>query len=92
MTWRYYLPDEHNNVEPPISEMYVLPGTFTSAYFAAQAAVQDEWDNHDGWERGCDKPFDLVIADPRGKLTTFVGNNEATIYHNAEEKADAQPC
>lgn len=85
-TWRYYCPADEPGVEPPVSEMRVLPGRFTVAYFAAQAAVEDDWNNHDGWERGCDKPFDLVIADPRGKLTTFVANNEATVCHSADEK------
>lgn len=86
MMWRYYIPDEHDNAVPPTEDMYVVPGKFVSAWGAAQAAVQDDWDNHDGWERGCNKPFDLVVVHPDGEHFTFVANNEATVSHTAEKK------
>ena len=86
MTWRYFIPDDHGKDVPTAEDMTVLKGTFPTPWHAAQAAVEDDWDNHDGWERGCDKPFDFVVVDPDGTMTTFTGNNEASVDHTANQK------
>jgi hypothetical protein len=83
MMWRYYVPDNWGKDEPSVEDMRELPGSHANAWCAAQAAVEDDWDNCDGWERGCDKPFDLVVVSPGGQRHRFVGNNEATVSHGA---------
>lgn len=83
--WKYYVPEHGETVE----ESHTICTYFWQSVFdaeeAAKFAAEDDWDNHDGWDRGIGCGPDIVVIDPDGTETKFSVTREATIAHNVCE-------
>ena len=91
MTKEYsvYFPDEGESKDDA-RRVHSRPGlTIYDAEDAAIAACELDFSHRDGWERGMESCFPIVVIAPDGTETKWKAWSEASVSHKAEpEDAD----
>lgn len=75
--WRYFLPDQHG--EDGGDDPLYFESQFVTPDFVAQDALEDYWNNHDGWELGVEEDIPLVLIAPDGALTHWTVRAEQSV-------------
>ena len=81
-TWRYYLPSQHGNG----NETFALSGNHAHYSISAEAAFEDYWSYHDGYELGMEFDYEVVLRAPSGIESRWMVRAEMTVAYSAERK------
>jgi len=79
--WKFFRPGEGEKAE----DATIIHGSVWDAEDAARMAVEYDYSNCDGWERG-DREFEIVVISPAGEHTAFMGSNEPDIIHTVRPR------
>lgn len=87
--WTYYIPDDGETKDDARSYRARATDGW-DAEDAARYAAEDDWDHHDGWERGTGATITIVVVSPEGVEHRFRSTSETTITHNVTEAIDKE--
>jgi len=84
MGWRVYYPDDGETIDdarklspPPWKRFY-------DEQSVAEFACEYDYRERDGWERGMENRFAIVVVSEDGEETMFQAWNEVSVDHKAE--------
>ena len=78
--WKVYYPEDGETLE----DAHDLP-TCIDWYDASHEAVEYDYAGRDGWERGVDREFKMIVVSPTGEERRFTAWNEASVDHQCRE-------
>jgi hypothetical protein len=89
--WRFYFPEDGESVEdatvwrPKWDWQRALPD---DAQHVAERACEIDFSDRDGWERGEDAAFKIVVIAPNDAETVFTGRHVPSVDHQVSEGWD----
>ena len=84
MIWKAYFPEEGESIEDSMTLSPPVWKSLNDAEDAAQFACEYDYGRRDGWERGSDTRFSIVIVDRQGIETHWRGRHEPSVNHIVE--------
>ena len=88
--WKAYYPEDGETTDDArvITPRWDWQQGFLDDEDAAQRACEIDYDERDGWERGMDEPFPIVVIAPDGTETRWTGRHEPSVEHHVSEAGD----
>lgn len=82
--WRAYYPEDGETADDArmLKPRWSWQRPIRDAEDAARRACEIDYDQRDGWERGQDREFPIVVIAPDGTETHWTGMHEPTVHHN----------
>lgn len=79
--WKAYFPEDgESSSDAHEIEIYDFQ-RIVDAEDAAERACEYDWGNRDGWERGMDREFIIIVISPNGEHSAFKAWNETSVEH-----------
>lgn len=84
-TWQAYYPDDGETADDARDLPQSWGKTIWDAEDAARVACEFDYYSRDGWERGMEELFPIVVIAPDGTESRWKAYNEQRVGHNVDE-------